>query len=91
MREINTRKSGKAKSLTVVKQFKNGRKVTSKTLNVNMKIRIPAGIYLANKNVDNITFAVDFMLNGTRHYLGTYNSLNKAKRAKTTYMKTLGS
>jgi hypothetical protein len=64
---------GKVKCVTV--KTVKGKRVTS------MGDTLPKGVYVGNKNMDNPTYMARPTLNGKRVYLGSFPSINKAKKA----------
>jgi hypothetical protein len=59
--------------------------VTTKTIKgkrvTNTGETLPKGIYVSNNNPDNVTYMARPTINGTRVYLGSFKSIDRAKKA----------
>ncbi len=64
---------GKVKCITVTTI--KGKRVTNEG-----KV-LPKGVYVGNKNINNPSYMARPTLNGKRVYLGSFPSINKAKKA----------
>jgi hypothetical protein len=73
----------KKAKLVTVKTKKDGKRVTS------LGDRLPKGIYLHNKNKDNPSYRTYIYFGGKQVYVGTFNSITKAYKARNTRHKEL--
>jgi len=68
-------KTTKGKIKCVTTKTVKGKRVTS------TGEKLPKGIYISNNNPNNVTYMARPTINGTRIYLGSFKSINRAKKA----------
>jgi hypothetical protein len=71
------------KTVKVKTDKKTGKRITSQG------VTLPKGIYLHNRNAENPSYRVYINMDGKKIYIGTFDSVNKAYKARNTRFKEL--